>query len=136
MEISPIIIWNALLTLVYAPLIYGIRANHNELKRVDILLNKTREEIAIKYVSKIDAEKNMDRLLDRFDKLEDKLDTILMDDTEIIREGREAEEILESSFKKAFSNYKAELLDNWESTPAKDHELRESIYQAIKLLPK
>ena len=77
MEISPIIIWNALLTLVYAPLIYGIRAHHNELKRVDILLNKTREEIAIKYVSKIDAEKNMDRLLDRFDKLEDKLDTIL-----------------------------------------------------------
>jgi len=59
-----------------------------------------------------------------------------MDDTEIIREGREAEEILESAvFKKAFSNYKAELLDNWESTPAKDHELRESIYQAIKLLP-
>ena len=26
MEISPIIIWNALLTLVYAPLIYGIRS--------------------------------------------------------------------------------------------------------------
>ena len=77
MEISPIIIWNSLLTLVYAPLIYGIRSNSNELKRVDILLNKTREEMAIKYVSKIDAEKNMDRLLDRFDKLEDKLDTIL-----------------------------------------------------------
>ena len=33
--------------------------------------------MAIKYVSKIDAEKNMDRFLDRFDKLEDKLDTIL-----------------------------------------------------------
>ena len=33
MEISPIIIWNALLTLVYAPLIYGIRSNSNELKK-------------------------------------------------------------------------------------------------------
>ena len=77
MEIDPIIIWNALLSLVYAPLIYAIRSNSNEIQRVNILLNKTREEMAIKYVSKIDAEKNMDRLLDRFDKLEDKLDTIL-----------------------------------------------------------
>ena len=55
-----------------------------------------------------------------------------MDDTEIIREGREAEEILESAvFKKAFSNYKAELLDNWKALPQKITNL-ESLY--IRLL--
>ena len=55
-----------------------------------------------------------------------------MDNIEIIREGKEAEDILNSDvFKKAIANLKAELLDNWESTP--ESELRESIYQAIKL---
>lgn len=77
MEISPWIIWNVILTLVYAPLIYGIRANAMELKRVDILVNKTRETISKEYVSKVDLERDMDRLLSRFDKLEEKLDQIL-----------------------------------------------------------
>tara|TARA_B100000989_G_C19513762_1_gene460511 strand:+ start:1385 stop:1624 length:240 start_codon:yes stop_codon:yes gene_type:complete len=77
MEINPIILWNAILTLVYAPLIYGIRQNFNECRRIDILLNKTREEIALKYVAKTDAERDMDRLLGRFDKLEEKIDQII-----------------------------------------------------------
>jgi len=77
MEKDPIIIWNALLSLVYAPLIYAIRSNSNEIQRVNILLNKTREEIPINYVSKSDNEKDMDRLLSRFDKLEEKIDQVL-----------------------------------------------------------
>ena len=77
MELSPIIIWNAILTLIYAPLVYGIRTNASESKRIDILLNKTREEMALKYLSKADAERDMERLLNRFDKLEDKLDQII-----------------------------------------------------------
>lgn len=48
-----------------------------ELKRVDILVNKTRETISKEYVSKVDLERDMDRLLSRFDKLEEKLDQIL-----------------------------------------------------------
>ncbi|MAL67561.1 MAG: hypothetical protein CMK27_00575 [Porticoccaceae bacterium] len=77
MELSPWLIWNVILTLVYAPLIYGIRQNVNEIKRIDILLNKTREEVSKEYVSKVDLERDMDRLLSRFDKLEEKLDQIL-----------------------------------------------------------
>ena len=45
MEINPIIIWNAILSLVYAPLIYAIRSNSNEIQRINILINRTREEI-------------------------------------------------------------------------------------------
>ena len=58
-----------------------------------------------------------------------------MDNIEIIREGKEAEDILNSDvFKKAIANLKAELLDNWEISPAKDYETRKSIYTAVKLL--
>ena len=71
MEINPIIIWNAILSLVYAPLIYAIRSNSNEIQRINILINRTREEIAMHYVSKSDNERDMDMLIKRFDKLED-----------------------------------------------------------------
>ena len=52
MDINPILFWNILLTLVVAPLMYNIRTNANEIKRVNILLNKTREEIPTLYVTK------------------------------------------------------------------------------------
>ena len=58
MDISPLLFWNVLLTLVVAPLMYNIRTNANEIKRVNILLNKTREEIPTLYVTK--SEQQMD----------------------------------------------------------------------------
>ena len=51
MEISPYIVWNIFITLVLAPIWFQIRQNATELKRQDILLNKTREEIAKEYVT-------------------------------------------------------------------------------------
>ena len=77
MELTPYLVWNVILTLVYAPLVYGIRQNSQELKRIDILLNKTREELVGDFVAKSDNERDMDRLLSRFDKLEEKLGQIL-----------------------------------------------------------
>jgi archaellum component FlaC len=62
--------------LVLAPLLYGIRANASELKRQDILLNKTREEIAKEYVTKPEVKSEMDLILERFEKLEEKIDRI------------------------------------------------------------
>jgi len=55
---------------------YGIRANATELKRQDILLNKTREEIAKEYVTKPEVKGEMDLILERFEKLEEKIDKI------------------------------------------------------------
>ena len=52
MDLSSYIIWNAIITLVLGPILYSIRQNANEAKRLDILLNKTREEIAREYVTK------------------------------------------------------------------------------------
>ena len=55
---------------------YSIRQNFSEIKRVDILLSKTREEIPTKYVTKQEQRDDMDQILDRFDKLEEKLDRV------------------------------------------------------------
>ena len=76
MEINSIIFWNVVLSLIYAPLIYGIRTNLMEIKRIDILLNKTREELPRDYVTKSELRNDMDRLFKRFDKIEEKLDAM------------------------------------------------------------
>jgi len=47
-----------------------------EIKRIDILLSKTREEMPRRYVTKTELIHDMDRLFKRFDKLEEKIDEI------------------------------------------------------------
>jgi len=68
--------WNTLLTIIIAPIVYSIRQNFIELKRIDVLLNKTREEVARSYVTKDEMESNMDRLIRMLNKLETKLDKL------------------------------------------------------------
>ena len=69
--------WNIIMTLVFAPIIHGIRSNATELKRVDILLNKTREEVARNYVTKEEFAISIDRVIDRLDKLDAKMDKLI-----------------------------------------------------------
>ena len=76
MDINPILFWNILLTLVVAPLMYNIRSNANEIKRVDILLNKTREEIPTLYVTKAQQQTDISRVLEVLDKMEQKIDKL------------------------------------------------------------
>ena len=66
--------WNVILTLVIAPALWMFRNQMAEIKRIDILLSKTREEIPSKYITKEEQKNDMDQILDRFDKLEEKLD--------------------------------------------------------------
>ena len=76
MELSTYIIWNVFITLVQAPIFYSIRANTSENKRLDILLNKTREELAGNYVTKLELADDIDRILDSIGKLEKKIDRL------------------------------------------------------------
>ena len=69
--------WNIFITLVLAPVLYSIRQNGSELKRLDILLNKTREEVATNYVLKTDNKDIMKSVMERFDKLEEKIDKLM-----------------------------------------------------------
>lgn len=77
MEISSLMFWNIFITLVLAPVLYSIRQNGAELKRLDILLNKTREEVATNYVLKSDNKDIIKSVMERFDKLEEKIDKLM-----------------------------------------------------------
>ena len=74
MEFDTHIIWNIILTLIVMPLAWWIRTSHDEIRRQDILLNKTREEIARDYVSKRELEQDLSRILTAIQKLSEKLD--------------------------------------------------------------
>jgi len=76
MELTPYLFWNIFITLVLAPILYSIRSNTAEAKRIDILLNKTREEIAKDYVTKQEVKDDMNVLMDRLEKLHEKVDKL------------------------------------------------------------
>ena len=83
-------IWNAVLTIVLGLVGWAVKTKDKEidetkqeLGRVTILLNRTREEVAKEYVTKVDVHHDINRVLDRLDRLEGKLD-------DFIRESRSA----------------------------------------------
>ena len=76
MEFTPDMLWNIIITLVLAPILYSIRQNTNEAKRLDILLNKTREELARDYVTKNELRDDMENLMSRLEKLDEKIDKL------------------------------------------------------------
>ena len=70
MEISMWMFWNIILTLVIAPAVWAFRGLIQEVKRIDILLNKTREE----YVTRKEMRDDLGQVMDALHRLEDKLD--------------------------------------------------------------
>ena len=69
--------WNAILTIIVAIIGYFVKEKFNELDRVTILVNKTREEMALDYITKQEVRSDMQQIIDRFDKLEAKLDRFI-----------------------------------------------------------
>ena len=61
------------LTLIIAPAFWGFRSLIAELKRIDILLNKTREE----YATRDELRDDMRQVMDALHRVEDKLDKAL-----------------------------------------------------------
>ena len=74
--LDPEILWNIILTVIILPAGFLIRSLLAEQKRLDILVNKTREEIARDYVTKNESRAVMKDLVDRLDKLDEKLDKL------------------------------------------------------------
>lgn len=69
-------VWNVILTAVVALLGYILRDKFAEFQRVSILLNRTREEIARDHITRTEFRADMNQLLERFDRLERKIDAI------------------------------------------------------------
>ncbi len=63
--------------LVISAIGWILREKAAELQRVTILLNRTREEIAKEYVTKAEVHADINRVLDRIDKLGEKMDRVI-----------------------------------------------------------
>ena len=77
MEASFISIWNVLLTVVLAIVGWTAKEKSDEIQRLSILLNKTREEIAGNNVTQAEVDKIMEHIDARFNKLEDKINQLI-----------------------------------------------------------
>ena len=70
-------VWNIVLTAGLGLLSWVLKEKSDELSRVTILLNRTREEIAKEYVTKVEVHADINRVLDRLDRLDEKLDRLM-----------------------------------------------------------
>ena len=74
--VNPEVLWNIILTIVVLPLGFLVRSILGEQKRLDILINKTREEIAKDYVTRESMEATFERLMDSIDNIDEKIDRL------------------------------------------------------------
>jgi len=61
--------------IVYYSVTVGAN-NKTEAKRIDILLNKTREEIAKDYVTREQMEQTFQRIIDSIERIDEKIDRL------------------------------------------------------------
>ena len=70
-------IWSSGLTMVIAVIGFLLKEKFSELTRLNLLLNKTREEIARDYVTQPEVQRITDHIDQRFNKLEAKIDQLI-----------------------------------------------------------
>jgi hypothetical protein len=71
------VIWSTILSVALGGLWFFIRERIEEIKRIDILLNKTREEIARDYATNSEVQRVTDHIDQRFNRLEAKIDQLI-----------------------------------------------------------
>lgn len=74
---APEMIWSSVLTAAIGLLAWTFKSKSEELTRINILLNKTREEMAKEYVTKFESTADMNRIIDRLEALDAKLDRLM-----------------------------------------------------------
>ena len=77
---DPIILWNLITSILVALVMFMLKNSHDEQKRIQILLNKTREEIARDHITRAEVRADLERIMERFDagfeRLEAKIDQL------------------------------------------------------------
>lgn len=83
-EQSFLVFWNTGLTIFLALISWAAKGKEKEFdnvkeeqQRISILLNRTREEVAKEYVTKAEVHADINRVLDRLDRLDAKLDVVI-----------------------------------------------------------
>ena len=73
-------VWNVILTSLVGVMGFMIKAKFEELQRIGILLNKTREEVARDHITRAEVKADLQAIRDHFDdgfkRLETKIDKL------------------------------------------------------------
>jgi len=77
MESNVMMLWNSVLSILLAIVGFLLKEKFDEIKRIDILLNKTREENAREYVTQTEINRINDHIDQRFNRLEAKIDELI-----------------------------------------------------------
>ncbi len=70
-------IWNAVLSVSVSVVGFFLKSMYDEIKRLQVLINKTREEVAKDYETKTQLDADINRIFDRLDRLEAKIDRLV-----------------------------------------------------------
>ena len=73
-------IWNIILSAIVAVMGFMLKGKFDELDRLGILLNRTREEVARDHITRAEVARDMEKIMERFDagisRLEAKIDEL------------------------------------------------------------
>jgi predicted nuclease with TOPRIM domain len=70
-------LWNIILSVAMGATGFIMKNLFDELKRLQILINKTREELPREYVTRAQLDADVKRIFDRLDRLEAKIDRLM-----------------------------------------------------------
>jgi hypothetical protein len=70
-------LWNVLLTVTLGLVSWFAKSMWSETHRLNVLINRTREEMAKEYVTKVEVHADINRVIDRLEALDNKLDRFL-----------------------------------------------------------
>lgn len=70
------LIWNVILSVLLGVVGFFTASKFKELDRLGILLNRTREEVARDHITRAEFRQDMKELIERFDRLEAKIDNL------------------------------------------------------------
>lgn len=70
-------LWNLILTVGGGIIVWWIKSITSQIGETRKLVSVTREELAKYYALKADVERDIDKIMVRFDRLENKLDSLI-----------------------------------------------------------
>jgi len=72
-----LMLWNAILSVGLGLVGWLAKTMWSEVQRLNILLNRTREEVARDYITKQEVHADINRVIDQLKRLDEKLDRVL-----------------------------------------------------------
>ncbi|NBU34707.1 MAG: hypothetical protein EBR82_52255 [Caulobacteraceae bacterium] len=77
---DPMLLWNLITSVLVGLVMFMLKNSHDELQRLQVLLNKTREEIARDLITRAEVRQDLEKIMERFDagfeRLEAKIDAL------------------------------------------------------------